>query len=602
MLLIVTAFTAVAVAVSLSYYRQDAAGRRAILLVQAMRSGNVKEVDELLKADPRLAHGREHGTARSSHTALQNALIRMHPANGPKVIDRILQEKPDVNERSEDGETALHDAAALHKPAEVQRLIQLGAELNAMDERGQTPLHLALRADSTGKVLKLLLDAGADPNINPPARSPPDWRQPLHTAAESGNATLVTLLLDAGAEVNAPDSAGRTALHFAADDDNRDFELCKLLIERDADLIAKDANWLIPGERKDGSNSGIAALVWWEQIVGRFDNNDTEELDYLLKGAPQALSFRFVDGPPTMLHRAMAAKRLDLLDYLLAHLPYRLRGELDEVPPLHEACWNGDIESVKKFLDQGTDINLKDPFGQTPLHVATREHRREVLRLLLDRGANVRALDHAGATVLDSAFERSFVYEEGPKTHDLLREAGHPPTVLYAAATGDIELLQELTRNDRQALDRVYTRTGVRPLHAAVLGDQPHIIEWLFEKRVEREPLMRQDWRINHRQTPLSVALSYNLTDIAILLIRNGADVNRPSDEGYPVHLVIRSDRDARILETLLAHGANPMLRYKDKTAVELAKEPEPKHLKLKNRDRYLEILESAAAKSAATR
>jgi hypothetical protein len=41
------------------------------------------------------------------------------------------------------------------------------------------------------------------------------------------------------------------------------------------------------------------------------------------------------------------------------------------------------------------------------------------------------------------------------------------------------------------------------------------------------------------------------------------------------------------------------MLRYHDKTAVELSKEPEPKNLKLKNRNCYLEILKAAAAKLA---
>jgi ankyrin repeat protein len=597
-LLVFTAVVAVLVAVSLSYYRRHAAGQRAMLLVQAMHNGNVEEVDQLLKADPRLAHGRQHGAAQSSHTALQNALLRMHPANGSKIIDRILQENPDVNERSAGGENALHVAAALNKLSEVQRLIQLGADVNALDDRGNTPLHRAIQSDSNGQLVKRLLDNGADPNAVPP-NPPPDWKSPLSFAVESGYIVIVTHLLDAGAEVNARDARGRTALHFALAEDNRPQNVATLLIERGADLTAKDAQLLIPGERKDGYNSSVAALLWWRQIFHLFDQNDTQKLDDLLKGAPQAISFRFVDDPPTMLHCAMAAKRLDLLDYLLVHRPNPVFDELDKVPPFHEACWTGDIQSVKKFLDEGTDVHLKDPYGQTPLHVAAREHRRDVLRLLLDRGANVRARDHAGATVLDSAFERSFVYEEGPKTHDLLREAGHPPTVLFAAATGDFALLQELARD---ALDRVYTRTGVRPLHAAVLGNQPRVIDWLFEQGVEREPLMRQDWRSNHRQSPLLVALSYNLTDIAILLIRHGADVNRPGDDGYPVHLVIRWDRDPRILETLLAHGANPMLKYKEKTAVELAKEPEPKHLKLKNRDRYLELLEAATPKSAAGR
>ena len=42
------------------------------------------------------------------------------------------------------------------------------------------------------------------------------WVAPLHKAVENGHATVVDLLLDAGADVNINDARGRTAADIAA--------------------------------------------------------------------------------------------------------------------------------------------------------------------------------------------------------------------------------------------------------------------------------------------------------------------------------------------------------------------------------------------------
>ena len=585
--------------------------------IQAVQNGDLAETDRLLEIEPQLAHGRQHRGTSSSFTPLQSALVF---GRNPKVVDRILQEKPDLDETSENGQTALQMAIEHRMLSEVAQLLQLGADANVADDKGMTPLHVAAQIDRDGQMTKLLLDVGADVNaadddgITPlhiaaqvdrdgqrtkllldagsdSNRAQPNspelgGRTPLHLAAEKGNAVAVMHLLDSGAQVHVRDMKGRTALHFSASRNH--LKVSRLLAERGADLTVKDHAGQIPGQRPDGSNSEIAALIWWDRIVQLHEQEETAKLDEMLGAAPQVLSFRTNYSPATLLHRAVAKKRLDVLDYLLGHhIDPDVRGMRGQTP-LHSACWSHTlVDFAKHLLDAGADIEAKDEFGQTPLHRAARAHNHDVLQMLIAEGANIGVLDNAGTTVLDAAFERRFHHPAGPRTLGLLIQAGHTPTVLYAAATGDIDLLRKMTRGDSESLDRGYTRNGVRPLHAAVFGRQPGVVDWLIDQGVERDPLTPAGPMAARVDTPLMIALSHNMADMAILLIDLGADVNCRGSYGHcPVHAVIAWDRDPSILEALLAHGADPTLKYENKTAGELAAISKSRH-----RSRYLELL-----------
>ena len=74
-------------------------------------------------------------------------------------------------------------------------------------------LHLALNKltePPVPAVVKRLIDAGVD--VNAPDST--GWT-PLHFAARAGGVEAVQLLLDAGAQVNVPDNKGVTPLHRA---------------------------------------------------------------------------------------------------------------------------------------------------------------------------------------------------------------------------------------------------------------------------------------------------------------------------------------------------------------------------------------------------
>jgi len=121
------------------------------------------------------------------------------------------------------------NAAAFHGHWRLcQFLIESGAEANTRDpETGETPLHAALSSHRAAQhwVVKVLLEAGADPNLRTNATAETgafmrDCRTrqetPLHRAAAFASEETIQLLLDAGADVYAKDANGDSPLTWAS--------------------------------------------------------------------------------------------------------------------------------------------------------------------------------------------------------------------------------------------------------------------------------------------------------------------------------------------------------------------------------------------------
>lgn len=79
-----------------------------------------------------------------------------------------------------------------------------------------------------------------------------------------------------------------------------------------------------------------------------------------------------------------------------------LATEYKDATPLAVAIVKGDLETVKKFIEYGADINQKSN-GMTPLMIAARYNQVDILKLLLDKGANFKITDDKGLTALKYA-------------------------------------------------------------------------------------------------------------------------------------------------------------------------------------------------------
>lgn len=73
-----------------------------------------------------------------------------------------------------------------------------------------------------------------------------------------------------------------------------------------------------------------------------------------------------------------------------------------DTTPLCNAIVKGDLATVKKFIEYGSDVN-ETANGTTPLMLAARYNKVEIIKFLLEKGAKLDAKDERGYTALQYA-------------------------------------------------------------------------------------------------------------------------------------------------------------------------------------------------------
>nr|XP_060470216.1 neurogenic locus notch homolog protein 4 isoform X3 [Panthera onca] len=193
-----------------------------------------------------------------------------------------------------------------------------------------------------------LLGGGACPQ----AHTVGTGETPLHLAARFSRPTAARRLLEAGANPNQPDRAGRTPLHTAVAADAR--EVCQLL----------------------------------------------------LRSRQTAVDARTEDGTTALMLAARLAVE-DLVEELIAaQADVGARDKWGKTA-LHWAAAVNNARAARSLLQAGADKDAQDGREQTPLFLAAREGAVEVAQLLLGLGAARGLRDHAGLAPGDIARQRN---------------------------------------------------------------------------------------------------------------------------------------------------------------------------------------------------
>ena len=339
-------------------------------------------------------------------------------ADGVRVVQLLLERGADVNTRRNDHWTPLHVASCFGNVEIVRLLLDHGAdpEANAEAGMGEKPLHKVsygkYRSQEDGvRVAQLLLECGADVNTR---RS--DHQTPLHLASYFGNVEIVRLLLDHGAdpEASATGDFEDKPLHKVSYGKYRSeadgVRVVQLLLERGADVNTRRNDHWTP-----------------LHVASCFGNVEIVRL-LLYHGAdPEANVEAGMGEKP--LHKVSYGKYRSQEDGVrVAQLLLERGADVnirrnDCWTPLHIASRFGKFEIVQILIDHSAEVDAVDDFCKTPLHdvsqgiYESQEDGVRIAQLLLDHGADVNAKSRAGNTPLTFA-SRS----ERPKLAELFLE------------------------------------------------------------------------------------------------------------------------------------------------------------------------------------
>ncbi len=192
---------------------------------------------------------------------------------------------------------------------------------------------------------------------------------------------------------------------------------------------------------------------------------------------------------------------------------------------LIQATQRGDREAVLKLLQEGADINVRDPQGRTPVMIATSQHNTDMVRALLQAGADV--------NIRDNNKENPLLHAGAQGWLDILRLAieAHADTsltnrfggisIIPASERGHVEVVRELLTRTDINVNHINNLGWTALLEAIVLSDggkaHQHIVQLLIDHGADVN-LADKDG-----VTPLQHARKRGFTEIEHMLLQAGA-------------------------------------------------------------------------------
>ena len=225
----------------------------------------------------------------------------------------------------------------------------------------------------------------------------------LIEATKQGNLDLVEQLIKQGADVNAEDEDGNTALLYASE--NGDIKLIRLLISSGAYVNANADNKysraydLINALLKEATEScdleKVRKLLNQGANVNVKNYHETTALDV-------AIAKCHIDLVKLLIQAGALVNDADD-EALMRALQIGLLMETNEV-----FAFRPDI--AKLLILAGADVNAKDKDGRTALFYTTawKHDFDDITKLLLEVGADPLIIDNNGKTALDYTIERGY--------------------------------------------------------------------------------------------------------------------------------------------------------------------------------------------------
>ena len=392
----------------------------------AVTKGSIDIVTLLLDQDVNV-----HSLTTDGKTPLHIAVDKVYET----IIQKLLTQKADPSLKDVSGNTSLHLAVRIKQETKpglvktrvshtrsslapyracsaetVRAIIEHGVDVNTVNNRGQTALGFA-SADGQESFVKILLDAGADPNITDNIKD-----SSLHSAV-SGYCSINTVkeIIDHGAHVDAVNDIGETPLLIACSTAQEASVRLFLKFKADPNIANVDGyTSLHSAVAADCSKKTLQEIIDHGADMNAKDKRGRTALLHgcflrhmdsvkVLLGAGADPSIADEEGF-SCLHAAIDGRcSKDTLQALIDHGAHIDAQRKDGTNAFLRACSTGQSESVRLLLEAGAKVTTAKPgaYGNTCLHLAIQgKCNNEALQKIIEKGMNVNTQNNNGQSAL----------------------------------------------------------------------------------------------------------------------------------------------------------------------------------------------------------
>ena len=374
--------------------------------------------------------------------------------------------------------------------------------------------------------LKILLQKGANPNAN-------DGKHfAVHKAASSGNEELVETLCQHGANLDARDINGQTAVHYAVYYQNLPILLDLIYYNANLDIADNNGQTAVHYAVFFGNMRFLRTLVMAKASVDICDQTGRSPLFVAIwKGHLDIIKLLLIN------HAT--------IDNVAAAINLPPLSTEEVVTPVMYAAAIGLHEVLELLLNAGGDPHLrKNENKRSALFYAFHFNRKECVDAIRT-GSNIEKELMEACEQKDVSYVK-LLLNLNPNLHET-DELGET-AVTKAAASGSVDVLQHLLQVGADVdpvLDREYGKT---PLMAAAAYGKTDCVNVLLERNAVVN-------RANeYGQTALWFAAKLGRTDCVCTLLKAGADANMASRSGTPL---IASIGKYKAFKALLDHGCD---------------------------------------------
>lgn len=377
----------------------------------------------------------------------------------PTIINYLIAHKADVNARDKNGDSPLHVAVRNNDRASGEILLAYGADVFYPNVAGESPLKAALTRMGGREDWVL--------NSNVIKSSDGSGNTPLHLAAEWQLTSIVSFIVDKGGDLNARNANGETPLFNAvkADSGATIRTMLAETADKKADINARDFL----------GNTALHACIRWAASRAA----ETLILYDSQSNARKLINARNLAGK-TALHEGARTGNLSFVRTLLAAGADINAVDETGKTALTDAIQANRTDAVKLILDRGASPVMQDMYGRNAYHEAVEYSGTDIIVMLRNAGANPMSRDSWGHTPLSLAFRKSpatVMAVIGTNTNLVDSDGNTPLHIAVAERCGD-ETMQALISAGFPVNNR--NRTGSTALLQAIKAGQENLARILL--------------------------------------------------------------------------------------------------------------------------